>query len=127
MPDAKNIAMALAACIGLGALLCLAPLMPCGYTGTADGLHAGYGHHSLADIMAKGLEWDTDTVPVPYERYSGAGPYTAAAQGWAIALYIPIFIAIVFLGRMILGGKLTRPSRKSGTLPGQTRQSRKRL
>ena len=119
----KNFTLALATCLSLGAVISFASVLPCGYHDAADGKFAGYGYHSLAKVASEGFEWNAGNVPEPYEKYSGTGPYIASAEYWVVALYIPIFIGIIFLGWLILGGKerlapFIHLSRKSGRSQG---------
>jgi hypothetical protein len=114
-----NFALALAICLGLGIMVSLASVLPCSYHDAADGKFAGYGYHSLAKAASEGFEWNSDSVPEQSPLYSGTGPYVASVQYWIVLLYIPIFMAIVFLGWLIMGGKkrfaeFIRPSKKSG-------------
>ena len=97
-------ALALTICLGLGAIMSLASILPCGYHDAATGDYAGHGYHSLAEVVSEGFEWDSQTVPNPYEKYTGTGPYIATCEFWIAALFIPIFFAIIFLGWLIIGG-----------------------
>ena len=111
----KNVIAATIVCLALGALTALAPMYPCGYT--ASGTRAGYGYHSLATVASEGFEWTSDMVPVAFPEFTGSGPYVAVGQQWIAAMYIPMFIAIIFLGWLILTGNLGAIiplSRKSG-------------
>jgi hypothetical protein len=98
----KNVLLATIVCLGLCIILSLASVLPCGYHDAADGKFAGYGYHSLADVASNGFEWNADAVPHLYERYSGTGPYIASAEYWVVALHFPIFLAIIFLGVVIV-------------------------
>jgi hypothetical protein len=97
--------LALAICLGLSIMVSLGSVLPCSYHNAVDGKYAGYGHHSLVKVASEGLEWDSETVPELNPLYNGTGPYVASAQYWVALLYIPIFIAIIFLGWLIMGGK----------------------
>jgi hypothetical protein len=114
-----NFALALAICLGLSIMVSLAGILPCSYHDAANGKFAGYGYHSLVKVASEGLEWDSQTVPEQSPLYSGTGPFVASAEYWIVLLYIPIFMAIIFLGWLIMGGKkrlakFIRPSKKSG-------------
>jgi len=126
MPKPIHILVAVSVCVVLSALACLAPAYPCGYYG-ADEEYAGYGYQSLAKVTSEGFGWGADSVPVPYERYSGTDPYEVKAGLWTAALYVPIFVAIIFLSFLIYSGRLTRPSRTSAEHPEQIPKSRKHL
>lgn len=115
----KNVFLAAIVCIGLFLLTALSPIIPCGYCDAASNINAGYGYHSLAKVISEGFEWDSVTVPVISQGYDGTGPYIVTAEYWIAALYIPMFMAIIFLGWLIMNGEiktagLTRPSTKSG-------------
>ena len=115
----KNLALALGICISLGTTVSLISILPCSYNDAVDGNYAGYGYHSLVKVVSEGLEWNAASVPEPIPGYSGTGSYIVSAQYWIPALYIPIFIAITYLGWLIMGGKkwfseFIPLSRKSG-------------
>ena len=103
MRDIRHLAAALAVCVSLGAVTCLAPMIPCGYADAVSGRYAGYGYHSLADVAARGFGWDSEAVPHMDEAYSGSGPYEASARLWIVLLYVPVFMAIACLGYIING------------------------
>ncbi len=125
MPKPIHLLAAVGVCVALGVLACLAPAYPCGYSGSNEE-YAGYGYHSLAKAASEGFGWSADSVPVLYEKYSGTGPYEIKAEPWMAALYVPIFIAIAFLGFLIYSGSFIRPSRTSEIRPTRTPQSRTR-
>ncbi|MDD4308626.1 MAG: hypothetical protein PHU53_07470 [Thermoplasmata archaeon] len=115
----KNVFLAVTVCIGLSLLTVLSPIIPCGYCDAASNINAGYGYHSFAKVISEMFEWDSGTVPVISQGYEGSGPYIVTAEYWIVSLYIPMFMAIVFLGWLIMNGEiktagLTRLSTKSG-------------
>jgi len=114
----RKVILAAAVCIGLGALVALVPMYPCGYWGTgelyAEGGYAGYGYHSLWDVLGRGFFWIEDSVPVPYEDFDGDAPYYVVGK-WAISLlYVPIYAAILYLG-IVAGEQVER--RMKRTIP----------
>lgn len=85
----------------LASLVVFIGVYPCGYYDVNSSAYAGYGHHSLSTVMTNGFRWDSDTVPEEVARHSGDGPYEARAELWVAALYVPVFISIIFLGLLI--------------------------
>ena len=108
----KRLAVALPLCLCLAALVCALPIFPCGFFDASTDMYAGYGYHSLAEVASEGFSWDSATVPEPFEEYRGTGPFVAVAKWWVVALYIPIFLAITYLGLEISRGnvRFIRPS-----------------
>ena len=98
-----------------------APMYPCGYWDKAhlyqDYYQAGYGHHSLIEVVGNGWFWEADDVPVTYDNYKGdaTSSYFVMGLWWISLLYIPIFIGIIYLGWLIAGGQ----ERISIFLPGR--------
>ncbi|MCI0482923.1 MAG: hypothetical protein L0213_15200 [Candidatus Dadabacteria bacterium] len=85
-------------------LILLLPWYPCGYFDRNDtSIYAGYGYHSLYEIAGKDFGWTSDTVPNPYERYTGTGPYSVSAELWIILLYIPIFLTALYYAKLLPG------------------------
>ena len=94
--DITRIIVALGVSGGLAIAVFFLPMYPCGYfDGTS---YAGYGYHSLADIIDRGTEWDENVVPNMADKYLGNGPYVVQPQAWIMVLYAPILLAIAFLG-----------------------------
>ena len=98
----KRLGVAVPLCLGLAALVCALPMFPCGYFDAQTDIYGGYGYHSLAGAVSEGLSWESTTVPEPYEKYAGSGPFTVVAQWWIAMLYIPIFVAIGYFGYIVI-------------------------
>lgn len=94
--DITRIIVALGVTGGLAIAVFFLPMYPCGYFDGSS--YAGYGYHSLADIASEGLGWDADVVPNMASKYTGDGPYVVQPQAWIMVLYVPILLAIAFLG-----------------------------
>ena len=126
----KNVIAATIISLALGALTALAPMFPCGYRDAASNVPAGYGYHSLAKVVFNGFDWGSSTVPTLFPGYSGSGPFAVNAEYWIALLYIPMFMAIILLGWLIIGGKVRfeqfiLPSTRSGPPRARTRPVRK--
>ena len=103
-------ALASGICLILALTVTFVSIYPCGYweQGKLYDLEEGYAGHSyesLATVLGEGFFWETDDVPVEYEWYRGDGPYYAVGYWWISVLYIPIYIGIVYLGWLIVGGR----------------------
>ncbi len=94
--DKTNKIMALIIVIGLAGLLLALPVYPCTYYDAED--RAGYGYHSLIDIMMNGVEWEVPELQNSFSGYTGDGPYMVSPASWIMLLYIPIFALIGLLG-----------------------------
>ena len=94
-------AAAVAIAVPLSCTVLFAHVYPCGYFDANSQVYAGYGHHSLFTVQANRLSWDTSSVPVMYEKYTGSGPYVVEAGLWVAILYVPIFLAIAYLGWLV--------------------------
>ena len=98
--------LASAICLILLITLVFANIYPCGYWDQAqlyeDAGFAGYGHHSLVEVVGNGFFWESDGVPEPYVNYNGDGPYYAMGLWWISILYIPMFLGIIYLGIMLI-------------------------
>lgn len=96
---AKVIAVSI--CVALIVLLSIGNIYPSGYVDVNTQHHAGHGYHSLASVVGEGFYWHADTVPHQANEYYGSGPYAVTANFLISFLYIPLFIAIAFIGYMI--------------------------
>ena len=94
--DKINKMVALMMVIGMAVLVLYLPVYPCTYV---DGdKNAGYGYHSLMDIMMNGMEWETTELPNRISKYTGDGPYMVEPAAWIMLLYVPIFAGISLFG-----------------------------
>ena len=91
-----KIIVALGVTGGLAIEVLFLPMYPCGYFDGSS--YAGYGYHSMADILDRGMEWGESEVPNMSEKYLGDGPYMVQPQAWIMVLYAPILLAIAFFG-----------------------------
>ena len=96
-------------CLLLMITVVLANIYPVGYWDISmlyeeEGF-AGYGYHSLAEVVGNGFFWEAEDVPVENTLYRGNGPYYAMGLWWISLLYIPIFLGIIYLGWLIVGGR----------------------
>ena len=123
MQKQQLIGYGLAALIGLGFLL--APIYPCDYwedTHLYVPWHqAGYGYHSLAEVLGNGFFWTSQDVPIEFDDYRGntSASYFVVGQSWISLLFIPIFMGLAYLGWLIAGG----PERYSILLPRRKNNS----
>ena len=96
-------------CLGLTIGMLFANIYPCGYWDEAklyeEEGYAGHGYHSFVEVVGNGFFWEADEVPEPYENYQGDGPYYVMGLWWISMLYIPVFLGIIYLGWVIVGGR----------------------
>ena len=95
------ITLALALPLLLSYVFFTAEVYPCSYSDVDSSVFAGYGHHSLTDVLSNGFSWTADGVPHQYVLYRGDGPYLVSACAWTIGLYVPIFLGLFLLGLVI--------------------------
>jgi len=105
-----NYAAATGICLILMITVSVAPIYPVGYweQGKLYDLeegYAGHGHDSLAYVLGEWFFWETDEVPVEFHEYRGDGPYYAVGHWWVSMMYIPIFLGIIYLGWVLIGGR----------------------
>ncbi len=92
--DKTNKIVALGIVIGMALAALYLPVYPCTYTDAIDGREAGYGYHSLMDMILNGMEWRSTELPNRFWGYGGIGPYMVEPAAWITLLYIPIFVGI---------------------------------
>lgn len=106
-------------CLVLMMTVLFANIYPCGYWSQSQLFeeegYAGYGHHSLAEVLANGFFWGDEEIPAPNPDWETLGPpFYVVGYWWVAVLYIPIFIGIIFIGWLIAEERLSifLPKRK---------------
>ena len=114
-----NYAIASVICLVLIITVIFANIYPCGYW-SQDQLfekegYAGYGYHSLAEVLSNGYFWEADEIPEPNPDWRTLGPeFYVVGYWWVSVMYIPIFLGIFYVGWLIAQNGLSvfLPGRK---------------
>jgi hypothetical protein len=128
-PVLLRLVVATAIAVSLCCVVLFVPFYPCGYLDANTQKYAGHGDHSLFTVLDNQFNWASDSVPVPSEKYTGSGPYMVEAGLWVAALYLPIFLAIAYLGWMIFSrlSEILALLKKENPNPLSTRSGTRRL
>jgi len=97
-----GISLAVSMSIVLFIVVAMIGVYPCGYYDSDSSVYAGQGYHSLSTVMANGFYWHSDSMPDQLEYYHGEGPFYVIGKWWISIFYIPIILAIVLLGMMVM-------------------------